>query len=300
MHYVAPVGGLWDLDEQIREKAKATAVRYRQAANIEAFRSNPADSYLSGPACLCLCANHKVWIQMLWGRPSGEDLRLLLASLGGAVALGEPHAFLLDYTGLNDITLKEMHRVQQFHHEQCSGLGRRLGRLALACPAEAAPFLSVSRAHPETRVFREFDGALDWLAPALGTERLHAIRCVRAKVGTAPSLLTDLRLLLSDSDLVEIDVARAARYFGMSSRSLQRALRHLKTSFRAELQETRLERARRKLRGDVSVSLLAYELGFQNVQAFIRAFRQKTGVTPGQWRRRGCAESAAAPSELRR
>jgi AraC-like DNA-binding protein len=97
--------------------------------------------------------------------------------------------------------------------------------------------------------------------------------------------LARLRKLFSNEDVTSIDIAFAARKLGCSRRSLQRELAQRGTSFRAELNRVRIERAKRELNTGASVTWLAYELGFGSAQSFIRGFKQCTGVTPGTWRR---------------
>ena len=50
----------------------------------------------------------------------------------------------------------------------------------------------------------------------------------------------------------------------------------------------RTERAKRRLRDtDLTVAQVGYELGFENTPYFTRFFRRGTGMSPGEFRRRG-------------
>lgn len=76
----------------------------------------------------------------------------------------------------------------------------------------------------------------------------------------------------------------AASSLRMSSRSLRRHLRNENTSFQAVLDEFRSALAREYLTTSaLSIKEVAYLLGFSQVDAFRRAFKQWTGQTAGQF-----------------
>ena len=82
------------------------------------------------------------------------------------------------------------------------------------------------------------------------------------------------------------DVGEVAAALHMSGRTLQRRLEQEGTRFGEVLDRARLDRARRLL-ADPSVTLtdVAYRVGFADLATFSRAFRRWTGKPPGQWRR---------------
>lgn len=81
-------------------------------------------------------------------------------------------------------------------------------------------------------------------------------------------------------------VREIAHQLGLSERSLHRKLRAEGSGFRALLDEARLVRARALLRhSNQPLEVLATRLGLQSRQSLIRWFRQRTGVTPGQFRK---------------
>jgi AraC-like DNA-binding protein len=85
-------------------------------------------------------------------------------------------------------------------------------------------------------------------------------------------------------------LAPVARRLGTSARTLQRRLREEGTSFAAELDAVRRERAEAFLRApDVSIAEVSWLLGFAEQSGFTRAFRRWTGVAPTDWRRLGGA-----------
>ena len=81
------------------------------------------------------------------------------------------------------------------------------------------------------------------------------------------------------------ELSQVAHDLGMSERSLQRRITEEGTTFRALLIEARQELGRRLLSvPETSINEVAYLLGYQDVNAFHRAFREWEGVTPAQWR----------------
>jgi AraC-like DNA-binding protein len=82
------------------------------------------------------------------------------------------------------------------------------------------------------------------------------------------------------------DQAAVARALGLSSRSLQRGLQALGTSFSEQLDAVRRMRALQLLRApELSVREIAFMLGYADPRAFYRSFRRWTGHTPAEHRR---------------
>jgi AraC-like DNA-binding protein len=78
------------------------------------------------------------------------------------------------------------------------------------------------------------------------------------------------------------DVARA---MDTSVRSLQRTLNRMGTDFRSLTNQARVARAMELLRhGGVSVTEIAFDLGYSAPASFARAFRNVTGVSPREFR----------------
>jgi AraC-like DNA-binding protein len=84
------------------------------------------------------------------------------------------------------------------------------------------------------------------------------------------------------------DQAAVARALGLSSRSLQRGLQVLGTSFSEQLDAVRRARSLQLLRDpELSVREIAFMLGYADPRAFYRSFRRWTGHTPAEHRRDG-------------
>lgn len=84
-----------------------------------------------------------------------------------------------------------------------------------------------------------------------------------------------------------------ALQLGLSGRHLHRQLQQQGTSYRELLEQVRLQLADDNLcQQALSVDVTAQKLGFSSRQAFLRWFRQTTGLTPSQYRANAGAASA--------
>ncbi len=93
------------------------------------------------------------------------------------------------------------------------------------------------------------------------------------------------RLILSYSGISGFGLNELAELIGMNSRTLQRRLAEHGTSFRGLISETRFEMARDRLSNpDVSVSQIAFELGYLSLSGFNKEFRKWSGMSPGAFR----------------
>ena len=80
-------------------------------------------------------------------------------------------------------------------------------------------------------------------------------------------------------------IEETAHRLAMSKRSLQRKLADEASSYQEVLNTIRRELAHTYLaRSSTSLGEIAYLLGFQDSNSFIRAFRGWTGQTPGEYR----------------
>jgi AraC-like DNA-binding protein len=126
---------------------------------------------------------------------------------------------------------------------------------------------------------------------------LANVRAMRAAEERCKSLLRGTRMkrrwtewcstMLRESEDSRPTLGQLAGFVNISSRTLARHLEGEGTSFRELSLQVRTERARRMLAvGDLSVTQVAYRLGFTDVASFVRSFRARTGRTPGSLRRK--------------
>ena len=80
-------------------------------------------------------------------------------------------------------------------------------------------------------------------------------------------------------------IEEAAGKLAMSPRTLQRHLAKESVSFQTILNGTRQELAQHYLsKSAISTSEISYLLGYQDSNSFLRAFKEWTGMTPGEYR----------------
>ena len=116
------------------------------------------------------------------------------------------------------------------------------------------------------------------LRPAIETNRREERR---------RSLFEAVEADLTDPDL---DVHRLARRMGVSARYVQMLFAELGTTPRAFIQNRRLELAARRLERegtDVTVTDVAYDVGFNDLSSFCRAFRRRFEMSPRNYRAGG-------------
>lgn len=178
---------------------------------------------------------------------------------------------LVDMTGM-EVWFSYEEPGYSSEHRRFFGLPVRFGAQhhALVLPRDrlAAP---MKRSDP--RLARAFQARADRLA-----EQIHQ------QSGTRGQLR---KLLIDHIGAGKISMAWAARHLAMSVPTLRRHLELEGTTFTVVVDEFRRERAEHELRsGGVSVSEVAFMLGFSNVAAFHRAFRRWTGLSPTEYRSR--------------
>lgn len=121
----------------------------------------------------------------------------------------------------------------------------------------------------------------------------HLLEHIEAKHGSSGDAAhwpVDAQVREHIDDLLmrgEADIEHVARRMAMSTRSLQRALRGVDTSFREQLDEVRRTRSLLLLRQDsLSVQEIAFMLGYADPRNFYRSFKRWTQTTPTAYRRR--------------
>jgi AraC-like DNA-binding protein len=83
-------------------------------------------------------------------------------------------------------------------------------------------------------------------------------------------------------------IANVAKSLGMSARTMQRRLGELGTTYQDVLDDVRRQSARRLLESTTfGNGEIAFLLGFEEVNSFVRAFHAWERTTPAKWRARG-------------
>jgi AraC-like DNA-binding protein len=103
---------------------------------------------------------------------------------------------------------------------------------------------------------------------------------------TARTLADDVRAVLGEAMCGDRPaIATVAKSLGMSARTMQRRLGELGTTYQDVLDDVRWQAARRLLANtDLAMGEVAFLLGFEEVNSFVRAFHAWEGTTPVKWR----------------
>lgn len=143
------------------------------------------------------------------------------------------------------------------------------------------PKLTLARADAERQLISENPHIWDVFEPGL-RRQLAAQRLPASYASRVRNLLLEL---LPGGAEVTIDVI--CERLKLSRRSLQRHLQAEGKGFQTLVQETRVSLAEHYLADDaISISEIAYLLGYQDPNSFFRSFRQWTGLTPNEARLR--------------
>jgi AraC-like DNA-binding protein len=139
--------------------------------------------------------------------------------------------------------------------------------LALPCALLAAPLAQANV--PLQKLLRE-----------------HA-ESLLARLPSASLSARVVSLLSSQLSQGEPDRAQLARALNLSERTLQRRLAEEGSSYQQLLNDSRRQLAEGYLRdGRLAATEIALLLGYSEPSVFFRAFRQWTGLTPGEYRAR--------------
>ena len=120
---------------------------------------------------------------------------------------------------------------------------------------------------------------------------LPGLELAVAKDGHERTLVDDVRLALNETMCgARPAIADVAKSLGISSRTMQRRLGEFGTTYQDVLDDVRQRSARRLLANtDLGMGEIAFVLGFEEVNSFMRAFHAWEGTTPTKWRARSIA-----------
>lgn len=193
-------------------------------------------------------------------------------------------------------------------HEQIKGLaGPALKRydihVSYAEPGNAAKYreLRPARFHfgseplPGARMVLDIDTVAQDLSMAdANALKMAEGRCEQLLRNTTQSgLMTEwITMMLRESQEGIPSLADLARLINQSVRSLDRQLGREGSRFLEISKRVRHEKARTLLHGgDLSITQIAYQLGYRDVANFTRAFKRESGVSPSTFRENRDARS---------
>jgi AraC-like DNA-binding protein len=102
----------------------------------------------------------------------------------------------------------------------------------------------------------------------------------------ARTLTDDVRAALGETMCGDRPaITKVAKSLGMSARTMQRRLGELGTTYQGVLEDVRRQSARRLLANtDLAMGEVAFLVGFEEVNSFVRAFHAWEGKSPAKWR----------------
>lgn len=259
--------------------------------DIDAFVENPVGRYVVGRGWMHFCAAPGLWGALLWGRAEPQNLTSLFDLVDRTLERASEHVSLLDIRGLEHVDLAGFGLIGRYMSKHRSTLASRVIRHAVIradglLGAVVSGSYEIFAAPYPVSLFTDLGEALAWLDPPIDLAARENVARLCESAAGVPSLLTQLHAVLA-KDLDNAELPRAAAAMGISARTLQRRLQELGTSFRAELDVTRIQEAqRRMLHSAAPLTEIAMDLGFSSLQNFSRQFRRVVGETPSAWRQR--------------
>ncbi|MEY2934875.1 MAG: hypothetical protein RL033_5624 [Pseudomonadota bacterium] len=259
--------------------------------DVDAFVQEPVGRYVVGAGWLHFCVNPRFWGAVLWGRAELQTLTSLFDLVERTLPQTSEHVSLLDIRGLEHVDLAGFGWIGHFMAKHRATLAGRVIRHAVL-RADGALGAVVSGSYEiftppyPVSLFTDVGEALTWLDAELAPGTRESVTLLCDSPARVPGFLTELHTALA-ADLDNAELARTAAQLGISARTLQRRLQELGTSFRAELDITRIrEGQRRMLHSDSPLTQIAIDLGFSSLQNFSRQFRRVAGESPSAWRQR--------------
>ena len=230
---------------------------------------------------------------IVWGQIDETDAAELSAILTAQEQADlKPHAVLVQFQRIERADELSVRRMAAFMDQHREAQARLVHKEALIRPAGSvgmmvAGFYDVVRQHFPSRVFTDVNEGLTWLG--FGEQAANWLpewqQLVDEQTAEAGSVRA-LRELLATRHAT-LTITSAAEALHISERTLQRRLQEAGLSFRNELTEARVSAAQNLLlTTDLDIKAVALQVGAASPQSFSQLFREQTGETPTQWRKR--------------
>ncbi|MGZ5968920.1 MAG: helix-turn-helix domain-containing protein, partial [Polyangiales bacterium] len=207
---------------------------------------------------------------------------------GGRAPPAVRHQSIVDASRLESGTEATFGLLERYVTKHGSELAEWVTRLAIVRPSGLSGAIvagagEVLRLPYPVQIFDDARDALSWLGEdaTIATE----LAAARDEASATPAFLGSLRALL-DANLRGMELAAAARKLGLSTRSLQRKLAEIETTFQLEMIDARVRAAKRMLRDpDAPLTRIALESGCASLQHLNTLFKKRTGTLPSAWRK---------------
>lgn len=268
--------------------------RVLSPSTARAFLQEPVGRVVKNSAgYMVWCSDPSLCGAAYWGRPAASRALWELLGIDGHPRLARPVDVLTDTRCVRDLDESAFRALAGYVRNRLPELACNVRRHAVVHDAAdsvavhaIAGFYARIRPGFMWRTFEDVGSALRWLGrkDSLASElELLTVEATRPR----PLLLDRLDALLRDSHRRSMSRGDAAARLGASDWTLRRTLAEAGTSYRGEVERSRIVRAMTMLvRSDAEIDAVALGAGFGSRSQFHRAFRRVTGVSPGQYRRR--------------
>jgi AraC-like DNA-binding protein len=262
----------------------------RAARSLDAFLADPIGSYLEARSFTVWVQNPRRFGTTHVGAsdPADQPILRALYALPTHAALEAPFDVLWDWSAATAIDAARYRTTLAYVQSDGSALWERRGRFVAVRPPGVAGMTLAGMfrewVHAERAALVETrDEALEWLA--VSEPDRAELRALWTTLDGTP-LLRRLREHLA-GELAHASVGGVAAALGESSRSLQRHLAALGTSFRDELTRARIESAKARLvDSDDKLEVISRSVGFRSLPGFVTAFGDAVGESPTEFRKR--------------
>ncbi|MEO8796472.1 MAG: helix-turn-helix transcriptional regulator [Polyangiaceae bacterium] len=261
--------------------------------SLEDLKASPVGRCARTPSCLIWCASPTLCGWYAWGgSPVHDELEAILDVATAYRQLADRFDVVLDTREISLIGPRSLATLIGWVMEHRAELKGRVRVQASVIRRDSIGLVfagilpALGDAHP-VRVFTEPVDAYREVAGDFGVETCAEIDRLVEITRSLPHELQVVRKMLADDLAVTIE--DAAKALTTSPRSLQRILKNAKTSFSDELTTARFHEARRRLEDPgAKVAAVAASLRWSE-RTLTVVFRNKTGLTPSEWRKRHLA-----------
>jgi transcriptional regulator GlxA family with amidase domain len=262
-----------------------------EAAGIEPFVRDPVGRYVAGRHFFIWCRSLDFTGSVLWGRPEERDTLELTAIWRELHPRMQAFDVVTDGGRIESIDAAAFEVMIRYLRDTLPAYARTVRRQAIVHPpglpgAAIAGLLPTIGVYYQWRIFPEARDGFAWLERPDGAATYAEVSALAERTtGVSPWRRILGELLRDTPD--DVTLASAARKLGRSDRSLQRDLQQSGTTFRAELEATRVELARALLVDtELKIDSVARKVGCASAAHFATLFRKVAGETPSAYRER--------------
>jgi AraC-like DNA-binding protein len=261
--------------------------------NVSDFVANPLSQYLARRSSVVWAQSATLAGSVYFGRPDDGDFpsRPELGVLPWSPRFRTGYDVIVDFSGLVGLSPR-CFRLLSNQLRDARGRAGELGRVAfirsqgVVGTVIAGLFHELVKCGFDSVLVSDLDAALDWLDRADADFPRVELQEMIENVRDEPQLLRALRSYLREhrhqATLEEVAAALA-----LSERSLQRRLSELGTSFRAEINRSRVRAAEELLvETDAKLEAIARQVGCSSASQLSTLFRSVAGETPSSFRER--------------